>query len=75
MCAVVYVREQGTSVRKRGGRMVVTARGDPAMVLLEIPMRHLNGVAVFGGVQVTTQAMTAFLDAGSAYRFTRRMAG
>lgn len=64
MCAVVYVREQGAVVRKRGGRMVVTGRSDPSTILLEIPMRHLNGVAVFGGVQVTTQAMTAFLDAG-----------
>jgi CRISPR-associated protein Cas1 len=68
--AVVYVREQGASVRKRGGRMVVMSKD--RILLMEIPMRQLTAVAVFGGVQLTTQAMTEFLDAGvSVALFTR----
>ena len=41
-------------------------------ILLEIPLRETTSVAVFGNVQVTTQAMSEFLDAGIALSlFTR----
>ena len=52
--AIVYVREQGSAIRKRGGRMVVMKESE---ILLEIPLRDTTSVAVFGNVQVTTQAM------------------
>ncbi len=51
-------------MRKRGGRLVVTARDHT--LLMEIPTRQLTAVAVFGGVQITTQAMTELLDGGVA---------
>ena len=59
--AVVYVKEQGASVHKRGGRMVVEKDG---AVLAEVPLRETELVAVFGSVQVTTQAMSELLDRG-----------
>jgi CRISPR-associated protein Cas1 len=58
---VVYVKEQGASVHKRGGRMVVEKDG---AVLAEVPLRETELVAVFGSVQVTTQAMSELLDRG-----------
>jgi CRISPR-associated protein Cas1 len=59
--SVVYVKEQGSIVRKRGGRMLVEKDGEQ---LLEIPLRLTSAVAVFGNVQVTTQALSELLDRG-----------
>jgi CRISP-associated protein Cas1 len=59
--AVVYVREQGSIVRKRGGRMLVEKDGEH---LLEIPLLKTTGVALYGNVQVTTQAMSELLERG-----------
>ncbi len=59
--AVVYVKEQGAIIRKRGGRILVEK--DDAH-LLEIPLRQTDSVAVFGNVQVTTQALSELLDRG-----------
>ncbi len=59
--AVIYVKEQGAIIRKRGGRLVVE-KDDNA--LGEIPLRQTDSVSVFGNVQVTTQALSALLDRG-----------
>ncbi|MBZ5724349.1 MAG: CRISPR-associated endonuclease Cas1 [Acidobacteriia bacterium] len=59
--AVVYVKEQGAIIRKHGGRILVEK--DEAL-LLEIPLRQTDSVAVFGNVQVTTQALSELLDRG-----------
>jgi CRISPR-associated protein Cas1 len=59
--AVIYVREQGAIVRKRGSRLLVEK---DAETLLEIPLRQTDSVAVFGNVQVTTQALSELLDHG-----------
>jgi len=59
--AVVYVKEQGAIIRKHGGRILVEK--DHAL-LLEIPLRQTDSVAVFGNVQVTTQALSELLDRG-----------
>src|ERR1700746_1181880 len=56
---VIYVREQGSVVRKHGGRILVEK---DQVTLLEIPLRKTDSVAVFGNVQVTTQALSEFLD-------------
>ena len=67
--SIVYVKEQGSAIRKRAGRMVVMKDSE---ILLEIPLRDTTSVAVFGNVQVTTQAMSEFLDSGIALSlFTR----
>jgi CRISPR-associated protein Cas1 len=58
---VVYIKEQGAAVRKRGGRILVEKKGE---ILLELPLRQTLAVAVFGNVQVTTQALSELLDRG-----------
>ena len=59
--AVVYVKEQGAVIRKHGGRILVEKDG---ALLIEIPLRQTDSVAIFGNVQVTTQALSEFLDRG-----------
>ncbi len=59
--AVIYVKEQGAIVRKRGSRLLVEKEAE---TLLEIPLRQTDSVAVFGNVQVTTQALSELLDHG-----------
>jgi len=66
MGAVVYVREQRAEVRKRGGRLVVEKEKQE---LLEIPLRQTEAVAVYGNVQVTTQALSELLERGIALTF------
>jgi CRISPR-associated protein Cas1 len=55
----LYIKEQRTVLRKRGGRLVVEKEGQK---LLEIPLRTTSAVAIFGNVQVTTQALAELLD-------------
>ena len=52
--SVLYIKEQGSCVQKRSERIVVT-KGNQS--LLEIPTANVENVAVFGNVQVTTQAL------------------
>ena len=59
--AVVYIREQGAVVSKHGSRILVEKEGE---TLLEILLRQTDSVAVFGNVQVTTQALSELLDRG-----------
>lgn len=59
--SVIYVREQNSAVYKRGGRIVVQKDEE---TLAEIPLRETDLVAVFGNVQVSTQALSEFLDRG-----------
>ncbi len=59
--AVIYVKEQGAAIRKHGGRLLVTKDEN---TLSEIPLRMTDSVAVFGNVQVTTQALSELLDRG-----------
>ena len=58
---VIYIKEQRAVVLKRGGRMLVEKEGAP---LLEIPLRSTTAVALFGNVQVTTQALSELLERG-----------
>ncbi len=66
---VVYVREQGSIIRKRGGRLLVEKDGT---TLREIPVRQIDAIAVFGNVQVTTQAMSEALERGVPFAFYTR---
>jgi CRISPR-associated protein Cas1 len=59
--AVVYVKEQGAIVRKHGERILVEKDGQ---LLAEIRLRETGSVALFGNVQVTTQALSELLDRG-----------
>lgn len=58
--SVIYVREQGAVVRRRGERLLVT-QGEAT--LLDIPLLHVEQVVVFGNVQLTTPAVARLLQA------------
>ncbi len=60
--ATYYVSEQGAVVRKQDERLVVTK--DDA-VIAEIPMHQLDQLVILGNVQLTTQAVTLLLKAGT----------
>ncbi len=55
----LYIQSQGATVSKRGERLIVTPRGEPPT---EVRMMEVAHVALFGGVQVTTQAMQSLLE-------------
>ena len=57
--AVIYVKEQGAIIHKRGGRILVEKEDK---LLMEIRLRETDSVAVFGNVQVSTQALSELLD-------------
>lgn len=54
----LYVAEQGTMLRRSGSRVSVTKKD---AVLLDIPAVRLQGVLVYGNVQVSTQCIRNLL--------------
>ena len=54
----LYVAEQGTTVRRTGSRVVVARRDER---LLEVSAVRLQGVVLYGNVQVSTQCLRALL--------------
>lgn len=56
--AVLYIREQGAVVTKLGERIVVKKNLN---TLLDLPVFNADGLAVFGNVQITTQALMMLL--------------
>lgn len=64
--APLYVVEQGAVVQKEGERVVVRKDGQ---LLLSVPVFKLESVVVFGGVQITTQAMALLLANGIEVSF------
>lgn len=59
--SVIYIKEQGSCLQLRGGRLVVTKGSQQ---LLEYPLLNLDNVVCFGKVQVTTQLLHRLLDDG-----------
>jgi hypothetical protein len=57
--AVLYIKEQGSIVQKRGERVVVTKAN---MTLLGIPVVNVENIAIIGNVQLTTQALHMLLE-------------
>ncbi len=73
--SVVYVREQGTTVQKNGGRIQVCKKSER---LLELPVSNLDGLALMGNVQVSTQALHFLMQQGvdvSFYTFAGQYLG
>lgn len=52
--AVIYIKEQGTSVQKKGRRISVSKGGQS---LMEFPVSNVEGISLMGNVQVTAQAL------------------
>lgn len=57
--ATLYLSEQGSKVSRSGQRLIVK-RDDE--LLLDIPLRKLSRIFIFGNVQLTTQAITALFE-------------
>ncbi|MBD3184706.1 CRISPR-associated endonuclease Cas1 [Candidatus Poribacteria bacterium] len=64
--SVVYVTEQGASVRKTSKRILIMKDGKPLQV---IRLHELEKLVLFGNIQLTTQAMTALLNEGIEVSF------
>lgn len=52
--AFLYITEQGATVRKTGDRLIVERQGEK---LLDVECHKIEAILIFGGVQVTTQAI------------------
>jgi CRISPR-associated protein Cas1 len=64
-----YIREQGSYIRLKNGKMAVT-KGNST--LMEMPLFLLENISVFGNIQISTQAMTKFLQSGIHVSFFTR---
>lgn len=65
--ATIYVREQGTVVRKQGERLLVTKE---RAVVGEIPMHDLEQLVLMGSIQLTQPATAMLLRAEKDVVFT-----
>jgi CRISPR-associated protein Cas1 len=59
--ASLYLTEQGSVLRRDGGRLTVEKDGT---TLLAVPRVQVDRLVVMGNVQVSTQALTLLLDEG-----------
>lgn len=59
--AVLYVKEQGTYVKKKNESIVVSKGSD---ILLQLPVANLDNMAVIGNVQLTSQVLQMLLMRG-----------
>lgn len=60
--SVIYIKEQGSCLRRKGGQIAVT-KGSQS--LLEFPVHHVDQIVVIGNVQVTSQALAMLLEHGA----------
>lgn len=58
---VLYIREQGSYVRRVSERIAVCKGGD---TVAEVPAADLENVAVIGNVQITSQALLLMMQSG-----------
>ena len=65
----LYVIEQGTVVRRASGRIVVTKEDTK---LMEIPVIKLQGILLYGNIQITTQCIRSLLEEGIWVSFLSR---
>lgn len=65
----LHVVEQGAVLRRSGTRVVITKK---KTVLLEVPATKLQGVLLYGNIQVSTQCFRNLLDEGVWLSFFSR---
>lgn len=73
--SVIYVKEQGSFVRKTGERIEVTKNNQN---LLSFPVANLDGLTIIGNVQISTQAMVYLMENGvdiSFFSFSGKFIG
>ena len=59
--AALYVREQGAMLIKSGERICISKGGK---ILIERPAGSIDNIAIFGGVQISSQALSMLLEKG-----------
>ena len=59
--AVLYIKEQGAMIQKNGERIIVTKNHKQ---LLDVPVLHIENIAVIGNVQISTQALHLLMEKG-----------
>ena len=59
--AVIYVKEQGSYVKKRDRHIFVEKNGKE---LAEIPLHNITGITIVGNVQITTQVLHLLMQEG-----------
>lgn len=59
--SVLYVKESGSTIRKSGETIEVMKQNQR---LLTFPVANLDGVSIFGNVQISTQALIFLLEHG-----------
>ncbi|HBY56980.1 MAG TPA: CRISPR-associated endonuclease Cas1 [Candidatus Atribacteria bacterium] len=57
----IYLTEQGAKIKKSYRRLIVEKDGK---ILLDIPEFKVDKIFIFGNIQITTQALTFFLNNG-----------
>lgn len=65
----LHVAEQGAVLQRSGSRVLLTAK---EKVLLEVPVIKLQGVLVYGSIQISTQCLRLLLDEGVWLSFFTR---
>ena len=68
--STLYLVQQGTTLRKEQGRLVVR---QPQEADLEIPIREVERVLVFGNIQLTTQVISTCLESGISIVFLTQL--
>ena len=59
--SVIYVKEQGSYIKKMDKRIIVEKGGK---VLADIPINSITNLSVLGNVQVTTQVLQMMMQEG-----------
>src|SRR6056297_2618036 len=57
--AVLYLKEQGSKIKKTGSRLIVEKEGQK---LLDIPVYKMSSIVLFGNIQITSQSIKLFLN-------------
>lgn len=73
--SVIYVKEQGSFVRKTGERIEVMKNNQK---LLSFPVANLDGLSIIGNIQISTQAMVYLMENGvdiSIFSFSGKFIG
>ncbi|MEL6354787.1 MAG: CRISPR-associated endonuclease Cas1 [Cyanobacteria bacterium J06627_28] len=68
--STLYLVQQGTTVKKDYGRFVIRT---PKEETVEVLIREVERILVFGNVQLTTQVLTSCLDAGITVVFLSQL--
>ena len=57
----VYITEEGATLSKQGGRLIVSRNNE---VVFELPLETIEAVVFIGNIQVTSQTIVELLERG-----------